>query len=67
MNNRQSHQAENSYPEILTRQQAADLLSINLSTLWAWTKSKKLTAYGVGNRVYYKYSEIINKNLTPLN
>jgi len=44
--------------EYLTRQEVADLLKIDLSTLWHWTKKKTLNAYGIQNRVYYKRSEI---------
>lgn len=44
--------------EYLTRSEVCDLLKIDLSTLHRWTKSDKLDAYGIGNRVYYKRSEI---------
>lgn len=44
--------------EYLTRNEAADLLKINLSTLWAWTKKNKLKSYGLSGKVYYKRSEI---------
>lgn len=44
--------------EYLTRQEAAERLKINLSTLWAWTKKGILAAYGVQGRVYYKSSDI---------
>jgi len=44
--------------EFLTRKETAKLLNINLSTLHQWVKSKKLKAYGMGNRVYFKRSEI---------
>lgn len=46
---------------ILTREQAATLLGINLSTLNSYTKKKLLKSYmikGTG-RVYYKKSEVI--------
>jgi hypothetical protein len=46
--------------EFLTRQQTVDLLHIDLSTLWSWTKSKKLTSYSIASRVYYKRTEIEN-------
>lgn len=44
--------------EFLTRQQTADLLHIDLSTLWAWTNRGKLLAYSISSRVYYKRSEV---------
>ena len=46
--------------EFLTRKETAELLNINLSTLHHWVKSKKIKAYGIGNRVYFKRSEIEN-------
>ena len=56
----------NNPTELLTRKQAAELLQVNLSTLWAWTKAKKLNACGLGNRVFYKKSELFDA-LRPLN
>ncbi|MFT7435696.1 MAG: putative site-specific integrase-resolvase [Psychromonas sp.] len=53
--------------EILTRKETAKLLGINLSTLWAYTKAGKLTSYGLGNKIFYKYSEILEKSLIKLN
>ncbi|TWP29255.1 DNA-binding protein [Apibacter muscae] len=44
--------------EWLTRKEVADLFKINLSTLFHWTNKGKLKAYGIGNRVYYKRSEV---------
>lgn len=52
--------SENANDDLLTREQAAELLQINLSTLWAWTNKGKVTAYGIsGARRYYKRSEIM--------
>jgi excisionase family DNA binding protein len=51
---------ENANDELLSREQASELLHINLSTLWAWTKKGKISAYGIsGSRRYYKRSEIM--------
>ncbi|WP_412987659.1 helix-turn-helix domain-containing protein [Pontimicrobium sp. IMCC45349] len=44
--------------ELLSRQETAEYLKINITTLWNWTNKGKLNAYGIGNRVYYKRSEI---------
>lgn len=53
-------------PEVLlTRDETCKLLQINSSTLWSYTKQSKLTAYGLGNRIWYKKSEILNA-LQPL-
>jgi excisionase family DNA binding protein len=45
--------------ELLTREEACLLLKISLTTLWNWTKKGKLIAYGIGNRVLYKKSELM--------
>lgn len=44
--------------ELLTRKEAAEYLKVDLSTLWNWSKKGILPSYGIGNRVYYKRSEI---------
>lgn len=44
--------------EYLSRDEVKELLKINLSTVHLWTKSGRLQAYYLGNRVYYKRSEI---------
>jgi len=44
--------------EYLTRNELKDLLKCDLSTIHNWTVKGKLKAYGIGNRVYYKRSEI---------
>ena len=46
--------------EYLTRSETADLLKINLSTLFLWTKKGMLLSYGIGARVYYKRKEVEN-------
>lgn len=51
---------KNGEPEkILTREEAADFLKVNLSTLSTWTSQGRLTCYGMGGRRYYKKSEIM--------
>ncbi|RRQ49812.1 DNA-binding protein [Maribacter algicola] len=47
--------------ELLTREETAELLKISLTTLWHWSKKGILPSYGIGNRVYYKRSEIENR------
>lgn len=44
--------------EYLTRQEASELLKINLSTLWAWTKKGRIQSYTLCGKVYYKRSQI---------
>lgn len=46
--------------EYLTRQQTADLLHVDLSTLWNWKKNEKLTPVGIGNRILYRREDIEN-------
>lgn len=43
----------------LTRQETADFLKIDSSTLWNWTNKGKVISYGIGNRRYYNKQEII--------
>lgn len=46
--------------ELLTRNEAKELLKCNLGTIHNWIKKGKLIPYGIGNRVYFKRSEIEN-------
>ncbi|KJF44285.1 helix-turn-helix domain-containing protein [Draconibacterium sediminis] len=52
--------------EYLTRNEVKDLLKVDLSTVHNWTKRGKLRAYGLGNRVYYKRTEV-EAAIKPLN
>lgn len=68
----QLHEFKNSYQnqtandDLLTREETYKFLSIDSSTLWAWTNKGKVKAYGIGNRRYYKRSELL-ECLKPLN
>ena len=42
----------------LSRREVAEMLQIDLSTLYHWTKKGKLIAYSIGNRIYYKREEV---------
>ncbi|MBT8245571.1 MAG: helix-turn-helix domain-containing protein [Winogradskyella sp.] len=44
----------------LTRQETADFLKINATTLWNWTNKGKVISYGLGHRRYYNKQEIID-------
>ncbi len=44
--------------EILTREKITQYLKISKTSLWKYTKSGRLKAYGLGNRVYYKKKEV---------
>ena len=45
--------------ELLTRTETCKFLQIDSSTLWAWTNKGKVSAYGIGNRRYYKKAELL--------
>jgi excisionase family DNA binding protein len=44
--------------ENLTRDEVAKILKCDISTVHNWTAKGKLKKYGIGNRVYYKRSEV---------
>ena len=44
--------------ELLTRKETARILKCSLTALYLWTKAGKITACGIGNRVYYRRSEV---------
>lgn len=52
--------------DYLTRNEVADLLSIDLSTVHNWCKSGKLKPLGIGNRVYFLRQDL-EQSLIPLN
>lgn len=58
--------SNNANEDLLSREETCKLLQINSSTLWAYTNKGKVTAYGIGNRRYYKRSEVMD-SLTKLN
>jgi len=47
--------------ELMTREETANYFKVNISTLYNWTKKGLLISYGIGNRVYYKRSEMEEK------
>ncbi|WP_242095119.1 helix-turn-helix domain-containing protein [Aestuariivivens sediminicola] len=47
-------------PVFLTRNQVAEMLSVDLSTVHNYTKKEILIAYQLGGRIYYKRSEVEN-------
>lgn len=44
--------------DYMTRQQVAEMLDVDLSTVHNWTKKGTLTSYGINGRVYYIRSEV---------
>ena len=58
-------QAQTENEALMTRDETCQFLSVDSSTLWAWTNQGKVKAYGIGARRYYKKSELI-ESLTLL-
>jgi hypothetical protein len=55
----QAEQQRKSQPEqYLTRNQAAEMLDVDLSTLWRWNKENYLCAVEIGGKRKYKLSEV---------
>ncbi|MGM1056491.1 MAG: helix-turn-helix domain-containing protein [Bacteroidota bacterium] len=46
--------------EYLTRTEVSKMLKVDISTVHNWGKSGKLTRHAIGNRIYFKRSEIEN-------
>lgn len=47
--------------KLLTREETCELLKIDLSTLWHWTKSGKVTCYAIAGRRYFKKNELLER------
>lgn len=45
--------------ELITRDEVCKLLNFNKTTLHKHTKEGRLKSYGIGNRVLYKRSEVL--------
>ncbi len=45
-------------PEYLTRLEVSKMLKVAISTVFNWGKSGKLTRHAIGNRIYFKRSEV---------
>lgn len=54
------HTATPTPEELLTREEAAQLLGITLPTLREYTRRGLVTGYRIGTRVRYKRSEVVN-------
>ena len=44
--------------KMLTRDETMKYLNISPSTLTRWTKDGNIQSHGIGNRVYYKLSDV---------
>jgi hypothetical protein len=57
----QNFQFQNSdEDQILTREEAAKMLSVSFVTLWSWDKKDILQTYRIGNKIRYKKSDLLN-------
>jgi len=45
--------------DLLSREEAANLLKIDLSSLWRWQQRGKVKAYSIAGKRYYKRSELL--------
>ena len=54
------HSQNNNTEIILSREEAAKLLSISLVTLWDLTRKDKIPAFRIGNKVRYRKSDVLN-------
>lgn len=45
---------------ILSREEAIAYLNISSSTLWRWTKDRKVESHGIGAKVFYKLQDVKN-------
>lgn len=52
--------------EYLTRKQTAIIFKVNLSTLYNWSRRGLIKKYAIGNRIYFRRSEI-EKSLIQIN
>lgn len=50
--------------DYITGLEVADLLGCNYSTIFYWTKKGKLVKHCIGNRAYYKRSEVESAIIT---
>lgn len=52
---------ETDQKELITRKEAAELLKVSLVTIHEWCNNDLLRMYKLGNRSYFKRSEILEK------
>lgn len=52
--------------DFISIEETCELLHLTKTSIWKHSKSGKLTSYGIGNRVLYKRSEVLEA-VKPLN
>ena len=55
---------KNDVKEFLTRKETADLLSVSLVCLHDWVNKGIIHHYKLGNRTYFKYSDLVETLLS---
>ncbi len=58
INERNAPQPQANEAENMTIDETTAFFRINRTTLWKWTKERKVTAYRIGSKKYYKRSEV---------
>ncbi len=58
--NATNKQQQKEESDLLSRKEAADFLKVSLVSIHAWMKDGIIKPYKVGNRTYFKKSELIN-------
>ena len=54
-------QIENNNPDqLLTRKELASKLNISLPTLHKYSENGTISAYKIGERIYYRWSDVLN-------
>lgn len=61
-----STEVKTNQSELISIEEVCKLLHVNRTTVWKYTKCGKLNSYGIGDRVLYKRSEVIDA-VKPLN
>ena len=61
-----SMETNQSTNELIGRKEACEILHCNFTTLHKHTKSGRLKSYGIGNRILYKKSEVLDA-VKPIN
>lgn len=59
LGNRTTNEPQQPENDLMTREAVCKMLSISRVTLWKHSRSGKLKSYGIGARVMYKRSEVL--------
>ena len=59
------HHKNKTDDKLLTISETCEFLNISITTLWRWTKSGRIKAYGINGKRFYKKDDIFDA-LIPL-